>query len=147
MENFGGGSKPGSLTGLHRGRKALFYRDSMKIVLTGLASLALGPTLVAQSAEPPPAAVYHPRPDDPVWTEPEAVVRARVSELPLQFSLDDSMAMAPGLSLSKFPKVVVTARVSRSGQPTAQPGDLQGASAPVANDEKNVSVIIDTVVK
>jgi biopolymer transport protein ExbB len=48
--------KPGSLTGLRRGWKALFYRDSMKIVLTGLASLAFGATLMAQSAEPPPAA-------------------------------------------------------------------------------------------
>ncbi len=58
MEKFRGGSKLASLAGLHRGRKALFYRDSMKIVLTGLASLALGPTLVAQSAEPPPAAEF-----------------------------------------------------------------------------------------
>ncbi|MGQ0653927.1 MAG: c-type cytochrome biogenesis protein CcmI [Betaproteobacteria bacterium] len=78
---------------------------------------------------------------------PLAVMRARVKELPLAFALDDSMAMAPGLALSKFPKVVVTARVSRSGQPTAQSGDLQGASAPVANDAKNVSIVIDTVVK
>jgi biopolymer transport protein ExbB len=58
MENFRGGSKLVSRAGLHRGRNALFYRDSMKIVLTGLASLAFGPTLMAQSAEPTPAAEF-----------------------------------------------------------------------------------------
>jgi cytochrome c-type biogenesis protein CcmH len=78
---------------------------------------------------------------------PLAVMRARAKELPLAFALDDSMAMAPGLALSKFPRVVVSARISRSGQPTAQAGDLQGTSAPVSNDEKNVSVVIDTVVR
>jgi len=48
----------GSLTGLRSRWKALFYRDSMKIVLTALASLALGATLMAQSTEPPPAAEF-----------------------------------------------------------------------------------------
>ena len=46
------------LPGLRRRCKALFYRDSMKIVLTGLASLPFGATLMAQTAEPPPAAEF-----------------------------------------------------------------------------------------
>lgn len=78
---------------------------------------------------------------------PLAVVRARAADLPLQFSLDDSMAMAQGLKLSAFPKIVVTARVSKSGAPTAQPGDLQGASPAIANDASGVTVTIDTVVR
>ena len=78
---------------------------------------------------------------------PLAVLRKRASELPLEFSLDDSMAMAQGLQLSAFPKVIVTARVSKNGAATAQPGDLQGASAPVANDARGVTVTIDTVVR
>ena len=48
----------GPLPGLRRRCKALFYRDSMKIVLTGLASLPFGATLMAQTAEPAPAAEY-----------------------------------------------------------------------------------------
>jgi biopolymer transport protein ExbB len=48
----------GPLPGLRRRCKALFYRDSMKIVLTGLASLPFGATLMAQAAEPAPAAEY-----------------------------------------------------------------------------------------
>jgi cytochrome c-type biogenesis protein CcmH len=51
------------------------------------------------------------------------------------------------MTLSAHPRVVVVARVSRSGGPAAQPGDLQGSSAPVANDAGNVTVVIDTVVK
>lgn len=78
---------------------------------------------------------------------PLAVQRVKVRELPAAFALDDSMAMAPGMNLSAHPRVVVVARVSRSGGPAAQPGDLQGTSAPVANDASGVAVVIDTVVK
>jgi cytochrome c-type biogenesis protein CcmH len=78
---------------------------------------------------------------------PLAVQRVKARELPADFALDDSMAMAPGMELSAHPRVVVTARVSKSGGATPQPGDLQGASAPVANDADGVAVIIDTVVR
>jgi cytochrome c-type biogenesis protein CcmH len=78
---------------------------------------------------------------------PLAVLRAKATDLPLQFNLNDSMAMAQGLKISAFPKVVVTARISKGGGATPQPGDLQGASAPVANDASGVTVTIDTVVR
>jgi len=76
---------------------------------------------------------------------PLAVLRKQVRDLPVAFSLDDSMAMAPGLKLSGFSRVLVGARISRSGNATPQPGDLQGISAPVANDATGVAVVIDTV--
>jgi cytochrome c-type biogenesis protein CcmH len=78
---------------------------------------------------------------------PLAVARVRVRDLPYRFVLDDSMAMSPAMKLSAFPKVVVAARVSKSGTATAQPGDLQGASAPVANDDSGVTVVIDSLVR
>lgn len=78
---------------------------------------------------------------------PLAILRRKAGELPLEFALDDSMAMAPGAELSSFPRIVVTARVSRSGQAKPQAGDLQGASAPVSNDARGVEVVIDTVVR
>ena len=65
-------------------------------------------------------------------------------DLPLDFTLDDSMAMAPNLKLSRFSEVVVGARVSRSGNPTSRSGDLQGLSQPVKVGAPNVAVIIDT---
>lgn len=78
---------------------------------------------------------------------PLAVARVRVRDLPYRFSLDDSMAMTPQLKLSAFPKVVVTARISKTGNATAQPGDLQGASAPVSNNAAAVAVVIDGFVR
>ncbi|MGZ8253807.1 MAG: c-type cytochrome biogenesis protein CcmI/CycH, partial [Burkholderiaceae bacterium] len=78
---------------------------------------------------------------------PLAVKRARVRDLPLEFALDDSMAMSPGMTLSAHARVVIGARISKSGTPTPQPGDLQGLSAPVANDARGVSVTIDSVVR
>jgi hypothetical protein len=43
--------------------------------------------------------------------------------------------------------VVVDARVSKSGQAQAAPGDLTGRSAPIANDAANVVIEINEVVK
>src|SRR5258708_26597740 len=77
---------------------------------------------------------------------PLAVVRKRVRDLPASFSLDDSMAMAAGLKLSGFPRVVVGARISKSGNATPQPGDLQGLTGAVQNTAQGLTVVIDTEV-
>jgi cytochrome c-type biogenesis protein CcmH len=77
---------------------------------------------------------------------PLAVLRRSAADLPLTFALDDSMAMSPVAKLSAFPKVVVTARISKSGSATPQPGDLQGMSAPIANSASAVAITIDKVV-
>ena len=63
---------------------------------------------------------------------PLAVLRKQVRDLPLTFTLDDSMAMSPAARLSSTPRVIVGARISKSGSAVPQPGDLQGLSAPVA---------------
>jgi cytochrome c-type biogenesis protein CcmH len=78
---------------------------------------------------------------------PLAILKRSAAELPLEYALDDSLAMAAGMGISSQPRIVVTARVSRSGNARPQPGDLQGASGPVANDAKGVDIVIDTVVK
>jgi len=78
---------------------------------------------------------------------PLAVLRKQVRDLPLAFALDDSMAMSPAMMLSGFAEVVVGARVSKSGDVAAKPGDLQGQSTPVASNANGVTVVIDSVVR
>ena len=75
---------------------------------------------------------------------PLAILRVRGSDLPAEFTLDDSMAMAPQMKLSAFPRVIIGARVSKSANASPQPGDLQGLSAAVKVGAKSVSVVIDT---
>jgi cytochrome c-type biogenesis protein CcmH len=55
---------------------------------------------------------------------PLAVLRTTAAAWPVSFHLDDSMAMIPSRRLSQFDKVVVEARISRSGQATPSTGDL-----------------------
>ena len=78
---------------------------------------------------------------------PLAVLRKQVKDLPLEFTLDDSLAMQPELKLSGFGEVVVIARVSKSGSPMAQPGDLEGSVQAVKPGSKNLSLVIDRIVK
>ncbi|MFM2407805.1 MAG: hypothetical protein RL358_547 [Pseudomonadota bacterium] len=78
---------------------------------------------------------------------PLAVLRKQVKDLPLEFSLDDSMAMQPQLKLSGFAQVVVVARISKSGTPMAQAGDVQGLSAAIKPGTKGLNIVIDSVVK
>ncbi|MGZ5123591.1 MAG: c-type cytochrome biogenesis protein CcmI [Burkholderiales bacterium] len=78
---------------------------------------------------------------------PLAIVRKQVRELPVAFTLDDTMAMQPGMTLAKYAHVIVAARVSKSSNAAAQPGDLQGTSMPVGNTASNVMVVINSEVQ
>jgi cytochrome c-type biogenesis protein CcmH len=60
---------------------------------------------------------------------PLAVLRTTVGTWPVTFRLDDSMAMIPSRRLSQFDRVVIEARISRTGQATPAPGDLYVTSA------------------
>jgi len=77
---------------------------------------------------------------------PLAILRRTARELPLEFALDDSMAMAPGATISNAREVVVEARVSASGSATAASGDLSGVSAAVAPGASGLRITIDRVV-
>lgn len=61
------------------------------------------------------------------------------------YTLDDGMAMGPNLRISAYPRIVVSARVSRSGEAQPRSGDLLGHSEAVAPGATGVKVIIDRV--
>lgn len=73
---------------------------------------------------------------------PLAILRKQVRDLPLQFTLDDSQAMSPATRLSTAATVIVVARISKSGQASPQPGDLEGVTAPVAVGSTGLTVEI-----
>ena len=78
---------------------------------------------------------------------PVAMLRKKVSDLPLKFSLDDSMSMTPQFKLSTVGKVLVGARVSKSGDALARAGDMEGMSGPISVGAENVRIIIANVVQ
>ncbi len=62
---------------------------------------------------------------------PLAILRKQGKDLPIQFTLDDSLAMSPAAKISDARTVIITARVSKSGDALPQSGDLLGQSGPV----------------
>jgi cytochrome c-type biogenesis protein CcmH len=74
---------------------------------------------------------------------PVAALRAHATELPLQFRLDDSMAISPAASLSGQQRVTLVARISRSGDAAARPGDLEGSVADVEVGAGDVRIVVD----
>lgn len=96
------------------------------------------------------------KPDDTVFVfarasegprMPLALMQRRVRDLPLKFELDDTQAMNPAARLSSAQQVIVTARVSRSGQAQPQPGDLEGATQAVALGRQDLEVVIGSRVR
>lgn len=74
---------------------------------------------------------------------PLAVQRFRGADLPVQFKLDDSLAIMPGRTISQVSEVVVSAKVSRSGQAEAQAGDIYGAPLKVKVGAGNLKLVLD----
>lgn len=62
---------------------------------------------------------------------PLAIQKLSASQLPLAVTLNESMAMAPGMTIKSFPELELVARISKTGSPTAQAGDWQGTFGPV----------------
>jgi cytochrome c-type biogenesis protein CcmH len=77
---------------------------------------------------------------------PLAAARKQVKDLPLTIELDDSMAMMAQNRLSAHQEVIVGARVSLSGNPSAKSGDLEGEVSPVVPGQSDpVEVVISSI--
>jgi cytochrome c-type biogenesis protein CcmH len=77
---------------------------------------------------------------------PLAVARMAAKDLSGGFVLDDSMPMAGELKLSSFPEVVVGARLSKSGNATPQPGDMESALQTVKPGASGVMLVLEKMV-
>lgn len=123
---------------------------------TSAPSSPAAPVAVSGRVELAPAAAAQARPDDTVFIfarpaqgqrMPLAILKKRVSDLPLEFRLDDSLAMDPQAKLSSSTAVVVGARLSKSGQAMPQPGDWEGLSAVVAPGASGLRIVIQNAVR
>lgn len=137
---------------------------SIGIVATAPAATAAAPaadpatiarTAVRGRVSLAPALAAQAQPEDTVFVlaraangprMPLAVLRKQVKDLPFDFSLDDSMAMAPTAKISDHPQVIVVARISKTGNATPSAGDLSGQSAPVAPGTQGIQVEIKDAV-
>lgn len=104
--------------------------------------VALDPKLRGKVRDSDTVFIYARAVDGPAM--PLAVVRRQVKDLPAQFVLDDSNSMTAGSALSAHAKVVVGARISRSGSATPGAGDLEGLAGPIALGTKDVSILINS---
>ncbi len=76
---------------------------------------------------------------------PLAALRFKGSDLPLEFSFDGVASMSGDVPVPD--RLMVAARVSKSGTPTASPGDLEGRTVGVAPDASGVALTIDQVLE
>lgn len=103
-------------------------------------TVALDPALSGKAAPDDTVFIFARAIDGPPM--PLAVLRKKVRDLPLRFTLDDSMAMVAGARLSSFPAVIVGARISKAGFATPGAGDLEGHTGPVKPDAQELSIRI-----
>lgn len=109
-------------------------------------SVNLDPALKARVADADTVFVFA-RNADVLHGPPLAILRKTVKDLPLTFTLDDSMAIMPNMKLSSASRIVVGARISKTGNATPSSGDLEGLSQPVKIGASGIAIKIEAEVK
>jgi cytochrome c-type biogenesis protein CcmH len=108
-------------------------------------SISLSPQLRQQVSAP--TLLFVLARDPSAGGPPLAVQRHSSADLPLNVTLTESDAMIPARSIAIAPKVVVVARLSRSGTPQQQSGDLYGeAEYEFGKNSGPLTIVIDRVV-
>jgi cytochrome c-type biogenesis protein CcmH len=78
---------------------------------------------------------------------PLAVIRRQAGELPVEITIDDTMAMVPNHKLSNFEIVKVQARISKSGNAEVSSGDIVGINENVVvSSEETVEIEINQII-
>ena len=105
--------------------------------------VTLAPALAAKAAPTDVVFIFARAAEGPRM--PLAILRKTVADLPIDFTLDDSLAMSPAMTLSTHPLVVVGARISKSGNAMPSAGDLSGQVTNVKTGSTGLAIVIDTV--
>lgn len=102
---------------------------------------------IAKLVSPTDTVFVFARSTDPAQRMPLAILKKQVQDLPLRFTLDDSLAMSSGNALSSQKAVVVSARISKSGNAMPQSGDYAVQSKVVSLGATDVALEIRELVK
>lgn len=124
---------------LAEARNRMSVKSSPGKTIRGRVELA--PALRSQ-ASPDDTVFIFARPQDGSRM-PIAVAKTTVAKLPYDFVLDDSSAMVAESRLSAQTQVIVLARVSKTGNAVAKPGDLESEAKPVKVGESKLKVVIN----
>lgn len=109
-------------------------------------SVSLDPALAMQYPDNASVFVIARQPNGPPM--PVAVEKLRATGFPLTVTLDDGDSPMPTSKLSQLDRVEIIARISASGDATAQPGDFESAPALVdIGPDAAAALMIDRVVE
>lgn len=76
---------------------------------------------------------------------PVAVLKTRAESFPMDFVLNDSLAMSPNALISQLSEVSVEVRISKTGMAMPEPGDLISAAQTVQVGAKNIQLLVNQV--
>ena len=77
---------------------------------------------------------------------PLAVLKTTVAELPLTFTLNETMAVMPTMTMAQVDQVKVEARITKTGDATRSSGDYEAEGKIVAIGNTDIELVIDKVV-
>lgn len=77
---------------------------------------------------------------------PLAIARLKVSDLPAVVTLNESMAMAPNMTITSAAELEVIARISKSGDPVGKSGDWQASDGPIqlAGQSGSIKLVVES---
>ena len=76
---------------------------------------------------------------------PVAVLKTAVTAFPMNFLLNDTLAMSPTALISQLPEVLIEVRVSKTGMAMPEAGDLISKPQTVKVGASNIRLMIDQV--
>jgi len=138
------GAAPASAAVVGSAAASAAAADAIAPLLSGRITLA--PKFEGRVASDDTVFVTVRTPDDPTGL-PLAQIRVEVSNLPFDFNVGAREMIGSPERFLHADKVIVSARVSRSGSGRAMPGDLVGQSAAVAPWANDVHFVIDKQVR